>query len=345
MPEQTGRFEWLKVMTTVFLAVVLSLLTVGLVYSVYEFFNSMAYTEAKDWPAVLPSLALVLAVLAGMVWAVMVFGVLRIVLSAHTHVENMAGEIGRLETLLEDQASSARKLVDLASLSDQTKSLLYRDREVEAFREMMHSMLVRQDYKMAEELIAGIEKRPSMALDAAVMRQELEATRQASIEGKIDLAIGRVEEIIAKSDWPRAVREAARMTAAFPHNAKILALPQHIEEARMKHKRDLLQNYGEAVRKNDVDASIELLKELDRYLSPQEAAALQDSARGVFKAHLHNLGVQFAIRVAEKQWKEAITAGEEIMREFPNSRMAHEVRAKMDLLNERAGVVPGDAKA
>ena len=345
MPEQTGRFEWLKVMTTVFLAAVLSLLVVGLVYSVSEFVRKAFDTYAENWTSVLPSLVLVLAVLAGMVWAVMVFGVLRIVLSAHTHIEDMAGEIGRLETLLEDQATSARKLVDLASLSDQAKSLLYRDREVEAFREMMHSMLVRQDYKMAEDLIAGIEKRPSMALDAAVMRQELEATRQASIEGKIDLAIGRVEEIIAKADWPRAVREAARMSAAFPHNAKIAALPQHIEEARMKHKRDLLQNYGEAVRKNDVDASIELLKELDRYLSPQEAAALQDSARGVFKAHLHNLGVQFAIRVAEKQWKEAITAGEEIMREFPNSRMAHEVRAKMDLLNERAGIAPGAAKA
>lgn len=337
MPEQTGRFEWLRVVTTVFLTVVLTLLFVGLVYSVSDLVRKGMDTYPENWLSVLPSVVLVLGVLAGMVWAVMVFGVLRIVLSAHTHIEDMAGDMGRLETLLEDQANSARKLVDLASLSDQAKSLLYRDREVEATREMVHSMLVRQDYKMAEELIAGVEKRPSMALDGAVMRQELETTKQASIEGKIDLAIGRVEEIIVKADWPRAVREAARMKAAFPHNAKIAALPQHIEEARMKHKRDLLQNYGEAVRKNDVDASIELLKELDRYLSPQEAAALQDSARGMFKAHLHNLGVQFAIRVAEKQWKEAIVAGEEIIKEFPNSRMAHEVRAKMDLLNEHAG--------
>jgi hypothetical protein len=147
-----------------------------------------------------------------------------------------------------------------------------------------------------------------------------------------------VDEIIARADWARATREAARMRSAFPTNSKIAALPQRIETARMKHKRDLLQAYGEAVRKNDVDASIELLKELDRYLSPQEGAALQDSARGVFKAHLHNLGVQFAIRVAETQWKEAITVGGEIIKEFPNSRMAHEVRSKMEQLRQRAGV-------
>ncbi len=255
MPEQTGRFEWLKTVTTVFLIVVLTLLVLGLVYSVDGLVHKIFDTEAENWPSVLPSVVLVLGVLAGMVWVVMVFGVLRIVMGAHAHIENMAGELGRLETLLEDQASSALKLVDLASLSDQAKSLLYRDREVEAVREMMHSMLARQDYKMAEELIAGVEKRPSMALDAAVMRQELETTKQASFEGKIDLAIGRVEEIISRADWPRATREAARMKAAFPHNTKIAALPQHIEEARMKHKRDLLQNYGEAVRKNDVDAS------------------------------------------------------------------------------------------
>ncbi len=46
--------------------------------------------------------------------------------------------------------------------------------------------------------------------------------------------------------------------------------------------------------------------------------------------------MQFAIRVAESQWNEAIAAGDEIIKEFPNSRMAQEVRAKMDLLRSRA---------
>ena len=132
------------------------------------------------------------------------------------------------------------------------------------------------------------------------------------------------------------MREAQRILQAIPDNAKIAAMPQKIEAARIRHKRDLLQTYGELVRKNDIDGSIELLKQLDRYLSPQEAAALQDSARGIFRAKLHNIGVQFAIRVAEGQWAEAVASGEEIIQNYPNSRMAHEVRAKLDLLRQRA---------
>ncbi len=236
-------------------------MTLAVVYSAFGLVQTAQNTTPDEWWKVLPWAIAILVELATMVWAGVMFGVLRVILSIHDNTASAAAQMGRLETLLEDQSNSARKLVDLAALSDEAKSLIYRDREVEAVRETIHTMLVRQDYKAAEDLISGIEKRPTMALDAAVMRQEVETTRQASIEGKIDLAVGRVDEIIGKCDWPRAIREAARMKAAFPNNTKIAALPQRIEASRMKHKRDLLQAYGEAVRKNDVDASIDMLKE------------------------------------------------------------------------------------
>ena len=114
------------------------------------------------------------------------------------------------------------------------------------------------------------------------------------------------------------------------------AAQQQLQQAQAKHKGELLQAYGEAVRKKDVDRSIELLKRLDQYLTPQEAAALEESARGVFRAKLHNLGVQFAICVTDQRWDEAIASGEEIIREYPNSRMCHEVRQKMPQLQTRA---------
>ena len=90
----------------------------------------------------------------------------------------------------------------------------------------------------------------------------------------------------------------------------------------------------EAVRVNDVERSIELLKELDKYLTPQEGAALAESARDVFKKKLHNLGVQFAIAVADQNWSFAVATGEEIVKEYPNSRMAREVHEKLELLRD-----------
>ena len=49
-----------------------------------------------------------------------------------------------------------------------------------------------------------------------------------------------------------------------------------------------------------------------------------------------NLGVQFKIAVHDKEWLRSVTVGEQIIREFPNTRMADEVRSMLDLLRERA---------
>ena len=49
-----------------------------------------------------------------------------------------------------------------------------------------------------------------------------------------------------------------------------------------------------------------------------------------------NLGVQFKIAVHDKQWLRGVAVGEQLIREFPNSRMADEARGLLDLLRERA---------
>jgi hypothetical protein len=145
-----------------------------------------------------------------------------------------------------------------------------------------------------------------------------------------------VQAIIDRRDWARALREAQRAIRIFPNDPKVALLVDRVHNARSQHKSELLKRYGEAVKKNDVDGGIELLKELDQYLTPQEGAALQESARGVFRAKLHNLGVQFAISVTEQRWVDAVATGEQIIQEYPNSRMAHEVREKLDALRLRA---------
>ena len=45
------------------------------------------------------------------------------------------------------------------------------------------------------------------------------------------------------------------------------------------------------------------------YLTPNEALALQEAAKDVFRTKLHNLGVQFALAVSDKQWSNALEIG------------------------------------
>ncbi|HAU37341.1 MAG TPA: hypothetical protein DCX07_06440 [Phycisphaerales bacterium] len=334
MSNQTGRFRWVVRVGYAATIVSLAILAVLLVGSVAMLVRTVLLAPSWECVGFWIAAILVEGLVAAGIFAS--YGALRVLVSNEYEVTVIRDRFDRIETLLSDLSESSRKLLELVSLSDRAKSLLFREQEIEAFREAVHDNLMKQDYNTAEKMIEMIEKDLGFTDEAQRLHEEVLANRKATLEEKIDRAIARIQQIIDRHDWSQALRETKRILRLFPKNEKVVALPDRIESARAAHKRDLLHDYGEAVRRNDVDRGIELLRELDRYLAPQEAAALQESARGVFRARLHNLGVQFAIRVTEKQWNEAISVGEEIISGFPNSRMASEVRAKMDQLRTRA---------
>jgi len=335
MPYAQGHYANIVTFTRWVLVVTLGLLVVALIGTIALTVDEIISREATVSSLTLKAIAaLVVIMLAG--WAVVACGMVRVMVANESAVSLAASRLERLETLATDQAETSRKLCDLASMSEKAKSLLYREKEIETFRETINHELMRQDFAAAEAMIEEIDKNIGYAEEAQRLRDLVAKSREATIEERLEAAIKRIEKLIASYDWARALRETKRLTTLFSDDQRVARLPQTIHAARNKRKRDLLQGYGDAARKNDVERSIELLKELDTYLTPQEGAALADSARGVFKARLSNLGVQFAIHAADEQWEKAVAAGEQIIREFPNSRMANEVREKMAALRARA---------
>ena len=248
-------------------------------------------------------------------------------------------QLKRIESLLENQGREIHNLTGLAKLPDQTKALIYHERELQALRESVHAMLLKRDYASAEALIARVESCPDLTEETARLRKDVEFSRTATVDDKVVTATQQFHKFLERREWAQAKREAERLETLFPNNPQIAALPSNIRGAWIAHKHELLKEYGEACRVNNVEKSIELLKKLDKYLTPQEGEALAESARDVFKKKLHNLGVQFAIAVTDQQWSSAVTTGEEIIREYPNSRMAHEVLEKLDLLRDYASGV------
>jgi hypothetical protein len=270
------------------------------------------------------------------VWVWVIVGVITTIVRAEQAMHAVVARLQRLETLNEVLHESTDRIVDLSRMSDAAKSLLFRQSEIEAMNELLHEYVMRQDYAKAEDLIGDVEKRLGYADQVQAMRDEIVKARSSTMEQKIDSAVDRISRLLEAQAWDQAARQVNRLVALVPKNPKIAVLPELVADARAKHKRALLEGYGEAVKSGDIDRSIELLHQLDADLTPQEAAALQDSARGVFRAKLHNLGVQFAIRVTDKQWQEAAAIGEQIVGEFPNTRMAQEVRQKMETLQQLA---------
>ena len=335
MTDEIGRFEWVGKLAKLGIIGTIVLLVLAIIATVVI---GIACITAEHVPDVLWSALVVVVVgqIISVVWLFVLYGVVKVILSGEDAAGDAAARLQCIEMLMSDQVQATKQLVDLGSLSNRAKGLIFREREIEALRERVHHDIMRQDYKTAEAAIDGLERDLGYVDEAARLREELAHGMKTTLDEKIDAAVKRVNDILSTFQWGRAIRESNRIIRLFPDNPKVASLPDRIEAARAKRKRDLLQAYGDAVRRNDIDLGVELLKELDLYLTPQEGAALADSARGVFKARLHNLGVQFAIRITDKNWAEAIAAGQVIINEYPNSRMAREVRDGMDLLQQRA---------
>ena len=340
MSEQTGRFKWVLKLARITL---IAALVIDALYLAYYLAEAIQVVIASGLSRELvPPLLDIVGLLVIAAVAFILYGLVTAFISSVYSATNAAARMERIESVLSDQNQRIHKLVDLTSLSDQAKSLLFRDRELDLMREQVNASLVSEDYDTAESFIQRIETRFGYSEEAGRLRQDIVKFKQASEQEKFDAAIGTFEQVLARQDWDRAAREAERLAKVFGDSELVSTLPERIRKAQVNHKRHLLEQYGQAVGKNDVDRSIELLKNLDGYLSPQEAAAMQESARDVFKKKLHNLGVQFAIFVNDQQWVQAVDTGEEIIRQYPNTRMAQEAREKMDQLRELASQSPAN---
>src|SRR5207302_1652075 len=100
--------------------------------------------------------------------------------------------------------------------------------------------------------------------------------------------------------------ESERLHRHYPDFDQVQKLPQEIEARRLATKRQLKDAWQEAIGRKDVDGSIEILKKLDSYLTREEAEAMQEAARGVFKEKLNQLGAQFTLAVQDKKFHDAI---------------------------------------
>ncbi|MGE5612075.1 MAG: hypothetical protein ACM359_22700, partial [Bacillota bacterium] len=222
-------------------------------------------------------------------------------------------------------------------------AIAFRENEREALRRAIREETAKNDWESALVLAGQIETVFGYKQEADRIREEIRVQREMEVRKQVNEGLVVIDRHCRAEQWTLALHEAERLMTAFPDDAQAQRLPQEIEARRQNLKKQLLQAWNEAVDRHDIDGSIEVLKQLDNYLTPAEAQSIQEQARQVFKDKLLLLGQQFTMAVKNHGWAEAIRLGESIMAEFPNSRMAQEVKEKMDLLRQKAAL-PEPAK-
>lgn len=244
-------------------------------------------------------------------------------------LENLVEMITRNNSLLAGVSQAVR-------LSDEAKEIAFRDTERMELGEAVLSKLHQHDFEETYSMIRTMAQMEKYRGLAEQLARTADSYRNATEKDRISQVIAHIDRLCEQYRWSQAAAQIDNLIRAFPYSEEAKVMPRRLRERKDRRKRDLLAMWDEAVQSKDTDLSLEILRDLDTYLTPTEGLALKESASTVFRTKLHNLGVQFALAVTERKWTDALTAGQQIVRDFPNSRMSHEIRSKMDILQERA---------
>ncbi|MCC6661278.1 MAG: hypothetical protein IT437_10375 [Phycisphaerales bacterium] len=236
--------------------------------------------------------------------------------------------------------AAIERMSEQQALSDDARRVLHRKRERDLLRGAIEEDLGAGDWDAAMVLVGELAERFGYRADAEEFRQRVEQAREQTQRKLVEEAIARIDHLIVQRRWDQSIVEAARTARLYPESPAVPGLARRIDSARTAYKEDLERRFLESAQHGRAEEALDLMKELDVYLTGAEAEPYREVARGVIGKARENLGAQFKLAVQDRNWETARGVGERIIREFPNTRMASEVRAMLDTIRARAGGQP-----
>lgn len=231
------------------------------------------------------------------------------------------------------------KLLELiysqSMLSDTARRVLYRERELSLLRRTIEEDVQKGDFNAALVLCQDMEKLFGYTEEADESRERVLEIRNAKHAAQIEEKIAAVHQMLERGSWRKAELAATRLHRLYPDSPKLQELEHSIKIAMEDRKRMLHSQFVSSIASGDIEQSMKVLRELDRYLSPEEAEAIRSSAQDVINGHRELLSNHFREAVSTHDWAQAIEAGERIMMEYPMDTMAAEVSEMMERLHER----------
>ena len=239
-------------------------------------------------------------------------------------------DLGEMATLL-------KSINERLLLSETAKKINYRGEDLRVLRKTLEDDIKRGEFGAAMVLVTELASTYGQLEEAEKYRGQIESARRQDQEDKVAAGITRLEAHLAEQNFAAANAESARLQRLYPDSEAVGDLPHRVTVAKEQYKQELKRALLQASERDEIDQALELMKTLDKLLSPAEAEPLREVARGVFGKKRDNLGVQFSVAVHDREWTQAVIAGEQIIKQFPNTRMADEVRQRIDQLRANAG--------
>ncbi|HUV42084.1 MAG TPA: hypothetical protein VMW23_09885 [Sedimentisphaerales bacterium] len=290
--------------------------------------NVFGDTDRTFAPAIVWLMALLILIIAVIAILTRAFKI------QHVLEENNA-KLEELAELLKKNHAVMTNINQNTRLGESVKQVVFRDAHTQVLKEIVFDKLQQKDFDATYEIIDEIAHNTTYKELAKQLRDDAERYRHATDAERINQVVAHIEKLLEAHQWAKASVQIEKLIKAQPQSEKPLMLRQKLLDKKQERKRILLTAWDDAVKRQDTERSLEVLRELDLYLIPNEGLALQEAAKDVFMNKLHNLGVQFSLAVSDKEWAKAYRTGRQIINDFPNSKMAQEIRERMDVLTEK----------
>lgn len=222
-------------------------------------------------------------------------------------------------------------------LSDASKRMVYRDRELDLLRMLIEQDIGAGEFDAALRLVDELSSGFGRLEESETYRSRIEEARHADVELNIRSGLQDINRRLEAGDWNQAILVARRLQRLFPDAPDLTDLETHVMAARRRRAANLAQTLDDARAEDRIEDAMQLLKELDRHVDSEEASRLAPVAEEVIGRHRETLGIRFKQACETHDWAEAVRIGEQITREYPNSRMTNEIQAMLGDLRHRAG--------
>ncbi|MEO0512962.1 MAG: hypothetical protein AAF108_08715 [Planctomycetota bacterium] len=218
------------------------------------------------------------------------------------------------------------EMAEKVSLSDDARRVLNRSKERDLLCRAIEEDIQKEDWDAAIVLCDELASSFGYRHEAEGFRARIAKGREYTVERRVTEAIAELDGLLIQRKWEEAFEGASRIQRLFPESTRVAALPTRVEASREQYKRDLERRFLLTAEADRIEEAMQMLAELDHYLTPEEAERLKEVARGVIGKARENLGVRFKLAVQDHRWDEARSVGGAIIEQFPNTRMAQEVR-------------------
>jgi hypothetical protein len=251
-------------------------------------------------------------------------------------------EADRLRAQIAKMTKSIEHLEETMILSDDARRVLNRHKERQLLRGAIEEDIERGDFNAAMVLVNELAQRFGYRADAEEFRQKIDVVRMQTEQSRVQDDIKKLDALIRDHEWDLALIEAARISRLYHDSPLAEGLRHRVESARQRYKVEIERRFLMAAQDDRIEEAMEMIQEMDHLLSETESEQFKEVARGVIGKAKENLGAAFKLAVHDRAWDRASSIGQRIIDEFPNSRMAGEVRELIDTLRERASTVARD---